>query len=79
MREFKILGSLLVMAEPATLEREASAFALNEDIGEVVSVGIRFGRMIFDRVVSVSKVKSADKALSASSCCRRRFKRYGRT
>jgi hypothetical protein len=67
MRELRMVGSLRVIAEPATVDKEASAFALNEDIGEVVRVGIRFGKIIFDRVVSVSNVRRADKALSASS------------
>ena len=75
MREFKMLGKRRVKAEPATDEREARAFALKVEIGEAVRVGIRFGRMIFDRVVSVSKVKSAASALSASSSVRRRFNR----
>ena len=61
-----MLGKRRVRAAPATDEREARAFALKTDIGEVVSVGIKFGRIIFDLVVSVSKVKRAASALSAS-------------
>ena len=36
--------------------------ALNEDIGDVRSVGNKFGRMILDLVVSVSNVSSAESA-----------------
>jgi alpha-D-ribose 1-methylphosphonate 5-triphosphate synthase subunit PhnI len=79
INEFNMTGKRRVMAEPATVDREASAFALNDDIGDIVRVGIKLGRMIFDRVVSVSRVRRADKALSASPSVRNKLKRCGRT
>src|SRR5579859_2904433 len=75
MSEFKIFGSRRVIADPATVDRDANALALNEEIGEVVSVGMRFGRMTFDLVVSVSRVNKAASALSASSSVRKRLNR----
>jgi len=75
IKELRILGSRRVIADPATVDKEAKALALNEEIGEVVSVGIRFGRIMLDRVVSVSNVRRADKALSASSSVRSKLKR----
>src|SRR5450432_3556225 len=63
MSEFRMLGKRLVIAEPATVDNEARAFALNDVIGDAVSVGIRFGSIMFDLVVSVKRVSNADNAL----------------
>jgi alpha-D-ribose 1-methylphosphonate 5-triphosphate synthase subunit PhnI len=79
IREFRILGRRRVIADPATVDREARALALKDDIGDVVRVGIKLGRIMLDLVVSVRRVKRADNALSASSSVRNRLKRYGST
>ena len=65
--EFKIEGSRRVIADPATVDREARALALKDDIGDVVRVGIKLGKIMLERVVSVRSVNRADNALSASS------------
>jgi hypothetical protein len=75
IRELRIVGSRRVMAEPATVDNEAKALALNEEIGEVVSVGIRFGKIMLDLVVSVRSVRRADNAFSASSSVLSKLKR----
>ena len=73
--EFKIEGSRRVIADPATVDREARALALKDDIGDVVRVGIKLGKIMLERVVSVRSVNRADNALSASSSVRKRLRR----
>ena len=58
-------GRRLFIAVPATCDSDASALALNVEMGDVVRVGMRFGRIMFDRVVSVKRVSNAERALSA--------------
>jgi hypothetical protein len=77
--EFRMVGSLLVMAPPATSDSDARARALNGEIGGVSSVGRRLGRMILDLDVSVSRVRSAERACSASSSERNRLSKCGST
>src|SRR5215469_10793512 len=79
MIALRIFGNLRVIDELATSARDAMALALKDDMGDVRRVGNKFGRMILDRVVSVSKVSSAERAFSASSSVRRRLSRYGNT
>jgi len=79
IRELMMLGRRLFMAAPATLDRDARALASNAEMGGVIRVGIRFGRIMFERVVSVRRVRRAERAFSASSSDRRRFSRKGRT
>ena len=79
MSALRIDGNLRVIAGPATSDKEAMAFALNEVIGETTRVGTRFGRMMFDLVLSVSRVSKADSAVSASFSVRSKFNKYGST
>jgi hypothetical protein len=71
----RIVGSLRVIAELATSAKDAIARALKADIGEVRSVGRRFGRIMLDRAWSVRRVRSAESAFCASSSERRRLSR----
>jgi hypothetical protein len=75
MRELRIVGNLLVMADPATSANDARALALKAEIGEVSRVGMRLGRMMLARVCSVRRVNRADKACSASSSFLNRWRR----
>ena len=75
MMVLRTLDNRLVMALPATSAKDAMARALKPDMGDLSNVGNRLGKIMFDRALSVSRVRRAESAFCASSSLRSKANR----
>ena len=77
-RLFNIAGNLRLIDALLIDARDDRALALKLVMGGERSVGMRFGKIMLARDVSVSRVNNADSAWSACAGSLRRLRRYGK-